>query len=151
MSGATMHREPRERARRTVVRLAAVLATLASLGCSVGPDGMLGPDNHVNIVNQAGHLEYSADNLQNVTTTITITWQNPAPIAAIQHLSFTPHGTNQLVITDADGKTVYDEKLLYELDDQTLAGTPGAWTVQFRLGNSVGQIDVILDASYPPD
>ncbi len=150
MSRATMHRETRIMTRRGVVRLAAVLATLASLGCSE-PYGMLGPDNHVNIVNLPGHLEYSADNIQNVTTTITISWQNPAPVAAIQHLSFTPHGTNQLVITDADGKTVYDGKLLYELDDRTLAGTPGAWTVQFRLGNSVGQIDVILDASYPPD
>jgi hypothetical protein len=129
---------------------AALLAALGALGCSV-PEETLGPDNHVNVVNLVGHLEYSADNIQNVTTTITITWQNPAPVAAIQHLSFTPHGTNLLVITDADGKEVYNGKLLYNLDDQTLPGTPGAWTVQFRLGNSVGQIDVILDASYPPD
>lgn len=136
--------------RRRVVPLAVVLATLAGLGCSE-PNGMLGPDNNVNVVNLAGHLEYSADNIQNVTTTITITWQNPGQFAAIQHRSFTPHGTNLLVITDADGNTVYDGKLLYDLDDQTLPGTPGAWTVQFRLGNSVGQIDVILDAGYLPD
>lgn len=133
-----------------LLRGAALLAALGILGCDI-PEGTLGPDNHVNVVNQVGHFEYTADNIENVTTTITITWQNPAPVAAIQHLSFTPHGTNLLVITDADGQTVYNGKLLYNLDDRTLAGTPGAWTVQFRLGKSVGQIDVILDASYPPD
>ena len=135
---------------RNLLRGAILLAALGSLGCDI-PEGTLGPDNHVNVVNQVGHFEYSADNIENVTTTITITWQNPAPIAAIQHLSFTPHGTNLLVITDADGTEVYNGKLLYNLDDQTLPGTPGAWTVQFRLGKSVGQIDVILDAKYPPD
>ena len=133
-----------------LIRGAALIAGLGMLGCDI-PAETLGPDNHVNVVNQVGHFEYTADNIENVTTTITITWQNPAPIAAIQHLSFTPHGTNLLVITDADGKQVYNGKLLYQLDDQTLPGTPGAWTVQFQLGKSVGQIDVILDASYPPD
>ena len=133
-----------------LLRGVVLLAALGSLGCNI-PEESLGTDNHVNVINQVGHFEYTADNIENVTTTITITWQNPAPIAAIQHLSFTPHGTNLLVITDADGTEVYNGKLLYNLDDQTLPGTPGAWTVQFRLGNSVGQIDVILDAKYPPD
>ena len=133
-----------------LVRVAAMVGVLAALGCA-NPAETLGPDNNVNIVNLVGHFEWSADNIQNVTTTITVTWQNPAPIAAIQHLSFTPHGTNLLVITDAAGHEVYNGKLLYNLDDQTLPGTPGAWTVQFRLGQSVGNIDVILDAMYPPD
>ncbi len=62
-----------------------------------------------------------------------------------------PHGTTLLIITDADGTEVYNGKLLYELDDRTLDGTPGAWTVIFSLDKSVGQIDVILDAAYPPD
>jgi hypothetical protein len=118
--------------------------------CS-NPEGTLGPDNHVEVTNLVGHFQLSADNIQNVTTELTFTWQNPGIFAAIQHLSFMPHGTTLLIVKDADGAEVYNGKLLYNLDDRTLSGTPGAWTVTFSLDQSVGQIDVILDAAWPPD
>jgi len=129
---------------------AAGLLVSAVVGCS-NPAETLGPDNNVRVTNLVGHFELTAENIQNVTTRMTYAWQNPGTYAAIQHLSFTPHGTTLLIIKDADGTEVYNGKLLYELDDRTLDGTPGEWTVIFSLDRSVGQIDVILDAVYPPD
>ncbi len=130
--------------------LASSVVVAFGLGCS-NPSETLGPGNNVKVTNLVGHFELTADNIQNVTTKMTYAWQNPGVYAAIQHLSFMPHGTTLLIITDADGTEVYNGKLLYELDDRTLDGTPGAWTVTFSLDESVGQIDVILDAAYPPD
>ncbi len=132
------------------VLVASALALAATSGCS-NPSETLGPDNHVTVTNLVGHFELTADNIQNVTTTLTYAWHNPGTYAAIQHLSFMPHGTTLLIISDADGAEVYNGKLLYELDDRTLNGTPGQWTVTFSLDESVGQIDVILDAAYPED
>ena len=131
-------------------RAVAVMAILVGLSCE-NPAETLGPDNHVQVTNQVGHFQLTADNIQNVTTELTFAWENPGIYAAIQHLSFMPHGTTLLIITDADGVEVYNGKLLYQLDDRTLNGTPGAWTVRFSLDKSVGQIDVILDAAWPPD
>ena len=131
-------------------RALAVAAVLVGISCD-NPAETLGPDNHVEVTNEVGHFQLTADNIQNVTTELTFAWQNPGIYAAIQHLSFTPHGTTMLIITDADGTEVYNGKLLYQLDDRTLNGTPGEWTVRFSLDQSVGQIDVILDAAYPPD
>jgi hypothetical protein len=132
------------------IAAAVALALAGALGCS-NPSETLGPDNHVDVTNLVGHFELTADNIQNVTTRMTYTWQNPGIYAAIQHRSFMPHGTTLLIIKDADGTEVYNGKLLYELDDRTLNGTPGEWTVIFSLDKSVGQIDVILDGAYPPD
>lgn len=132
------------------VAAAAVLAGVSLAGCS-NPAETLGPGNYVQVTNLVGHFQLTAEKIQNVTTTMTYAWQNPGVFAAIQHLSFMPHGTTLLIITDAAGKEVYNGKLLYELDDRTLNGTPGAWTVTFSLDQSVGQIDVILDAGYPAD
>ena len=131
-------------------RAVAVTAILVGLSCE-NPAETLGPDNHVQVTNEVGHFQLTADNIQNVTTELTFAWQNPGIYAAIQHLSFTPHGTTLLIITDSDGVEVYNGKLLYQLDDRTLNGTPGGWTVRFSLDKSVGQIDVILDAAWPPD
>jgi hypothetical protein len=133
-------------------RAAAAASVLLAFGVGCNnPAETLGPDNNVKVTNLVGHFELTADNIQNVTTRMTYAWQNPGVYAAIQHLSFTPHGTTLLIIKDADGTEVYNGKLLYELDDRTLDGTPGEWTVIFSLNKSVGQIDVILDAAYPPD
>lgn len=136
------------RARWGVRGVAAVAAFVTASACENPPES-LGPDNHVQVTNQVGHFQLTADNIQNVTTELTFAWQNPGVYAAIQHESFTPHGTTLLIITDAGGEEVYNGELLYQLDDRTLDGTPGAWTVTFSLDKSVGQIDVILDAAGP--
>jgi hypothetical protein len=60
------------------------------------------------VTNEVRHFQLTADNIQNVTTELTFAWQNPGIYAAIQHLSFTPHGTTLLIITDADGAEVYN-------------------------------------------
>ncbi len=130
--------------------MAPALVLLAAAACS-NPAEKLGPDNDVQITNLVGHFQLTVVNIQNVTTTMTFPWQNPGGFAAIDHQSFMPHGTTLLIITDADGDEVYNGKLLYELEDRTLDGTPGEWTVTFSLDQSVGQIDVTLDAGYPPD
>jgi hypothetical protein len=133
--------------RRNRMRAAVAAAALVAMACST-PSESLGPDNHVQVTNLVGHFELTADNIQNVTTVMTFTWENPGHYADIQHLSFMPHGTTKLIITDAADSVRYDSKLLYEQDDRTVgAGVPGMWTVKFTLDQSIGQIDVILDGS----
>lgn len=135
----------------TVAAAAAVLALpLAGLGCD-NPPQTLGPENAVTVTNLSGHFQLTVQDMQNITTVMTFRWQNPGIYAAIDHQSFTPHGTTLLIVTDADGKEVYRGKTLYQLEDRTLDGTPGTWTVQFSLDQSVGNIDVTLDAAWPPD
>jgi len=136
--------------RMTRVVVATVLGVGAVTGCD-NPAETLGPRNEVQVTNQVGHFELSVQDMQNVTTTMTYAWQNPGAYAAIQHLSFTPHGTTMLIIADASGTEVYRGKTLYQLEDRTLDGVPGAWTVTFTLDQSVGNIDVILDAAGAPD
>ena len=149
MKETMMSRDAR-RTGRWLAGLGLLAGVLAGPACS-NPSGTLGPDNHVQVTNLVGHFQLTADNIQNVTTTMVFRWQNPGIYAAIQHLSFAPHGTTLLIITDAAGTEVYNGKLLYEEDDRTLDGVPGAWTVTFSLDKSVAQINVILDAAWPPD
>lgn len=131
-------------------RLGRAAFALAMLGCSV-PAESLGPNNHVQVTNQVGHFQLTADNIQNVTTELTFKWQNPEPFVDIQHFSFMPHGTTLLILKDAADSVRYEGKLLYNLEDRTVgAGLPGEWTVTFSLDESVGQIDVILDGSPAP-
>ena len=104
------------------------------------------------VTNLAGHFQLTVDDMQNVTTEMTFTWQNPGQYADIQHLSFIPHGTALLIIKDAADSVRYDGELLYELDDRTVGiGVPGEWTVTFSLDQSVGNVNVILNAAYAED
>ena len=128
------------------------LALLCSAPACANPAETLGPNNHVEVTNLVGHFQLTADNIQNVSTVMTFKWQNPGQYADIQHLSFIPHGTALLIIKDAVDSVRYYGELLYELDDRTYGvGVPGEWTVTFSLDESVGQINVILDAGYAPD
>jgi len=132
------------------VVIAASLAVAFGAGCS-NPAETLGPKNDVQITNLVGHFQLTVDDMQNVTTTLTFPWNNPGTYATILHESFVPHGTTLLIVLDADGTEVYNGELLYQLEDRTLDGAPGEWTVTFSLDKTVGQIDVTLDAAYPPD
>lgn len=124
---------------------AAALVIMAVLAACDNPPETLGPENAVQVTNLVGHFELSVQDMQNVTTTMTYAWQNPGTSADIQHRSFTPHGTTMLIISDGNGVEVYRSKTLYQLDDRTLDGASGAWTVTFTLDKSVGNINVILD------
>jgi len=141
-----------DRMKRGWVRIGATGAILALAvpACSI-PSETLGPNNHVEVTNLVGHFQLTADNIQNVTTVMSFTWNNPGVYAAINHQSFTPHGTTKLIIKDAADSVLYNGKLLDDQEDRTLSGTPGIWNVTFTLDQSVGQIDVTLDAAWPPD
>ncbi|HEX5005395.1 MAG TPA: hypothetical protein VFV65_08755 [Gemmatimonadales bacterium] len=129
---------------------AGLAAVIVMVGCSV-PSESLGPGNHVTVTNLVGHFQLTADNIQNVTTTLTFTWQNPGTVAEIDHQSFMPHGSTLLIIRDAADSLRYEGKLLYQLEDRTAAGVPGEWTVTFSLDESVGDIDVTLEGLTPVD
>lgn len=132
-------------------RCLALALLLAAPACENPPE-TLGADNHVEVTNLVGHFQLTVDDMQNVTTEMTFKWQNPGQYADIQHLSFIPHGTALLIIRDAADSVRYDGELLYELDDRTVGiGVPGEWTVTFSLDQSVGNVNVILDAAYAED
>lgn len=129
---------------------ATLAAVIVAAGCSV-PSETLGPKNNVEVTNLVGHFQLTADDIQNVTTTLTFKWQNPGTIAEIDHQSFMPHGTTLLIIRDAVDSLRYEGKLLYQLEDRTTEGVPGEWTVTFSLDQTVGDIDVTLDGATPDD
>ena len=127
-------------------RTMALALPLAVLACDNPPE-TLGPENAVTVTNQPGHFRLTIQDMQNITTTMTFQWDNPGVYATIDHQSFTPHGTTMLIVTDAAGQEDYRGKTLYQLEDRTLDGTPGTWTVEFDFDKSVGRIDVTLDAA----
>ena len=128
-------------------RAAVRLAVLAGLALACQDDVMLiGPDNNPVLVNQTDNFSYQASNLDNVNQTFTWTWTNTGTTAIIQQNSLVPHGITQMKITDAAGAVVYDLniQLIYQEEQSTASGTPGAWTIELAMYGTTGDLDFSL-------
>jgi hypothetical protein len=131
----------------TLFGLAVAVGFLA--GCQEEAKPMLGPENALEVLNAQDTFSLSIDDLKNVYTELSYTWDNSQPRARVFHCSFLPHGQSRLLLIDAAGDTVYDRKLLYRLEGISgIDGVPGAWTVFLGLYGSVGAwADIVLDAT----
>lgn len=105
----------------------------------------IGPENDPTVTNEVGTFRYEAHDLDDVHEDFSFTWQNPGSQAKVMHRGFVPHGSNIIVILDDAGTEVYRHEMLFDTDDQTAIGVPGAWTVEFQLHGTTGRIDMQLE------
>ena len=135
--------------RYTTTLLGLGAAILLAAGCAEVAKPALGPENNLQLVNQQDTFSLAIDDLKNVYTELSYTWENSEPRARIFHCTFLPHGDARIVITDAVGDTVYDREVLYRLEGITFSdGVPGDWTVFVGLYGVTGSwLDFALDAT----
>jgi hypothetical protein len=122
----------------------AASAALLTAGCN-DVVTQIGPENDPTVTNEVGTFRYEAHDLDDVHEEFSFIWQNPGTQAKVLHRGFVPHGSNIIVILDADGTEVYRHDMLFEVDDVTAVGVPGAWTVEFLLHGTTGRIDMQLE------
>lgn len=82
-----------------------------------------------------------ASNLSNVSSTTSFRWTNSTTRATINHSTTTSAGTTQLTVRDAAGAIVYDRALSPSLNEPTVAGVAGAWTIQLRTTGYTGTMN----------
>lgn len=119
-------------------RRLAVLIVFGALGACGGDS--LGPFQP-QISNAADNFQLQATNVQNVTTTVTYPWANSGTRATINHSTTTTAGSTLLVIKDAANTTVYSRALSPSLNEPTVVGQPGTWSVQLTLTNYSGTLN----------
>ena len=120
------------------LRVMTTLATLALVAC--GGATILGPDNEVQVSNNADDFTWRASDLVNVTDTVTFNWTITTPSAFVRH-AHAPltNGTATLTVLDADGMQVYLVALRAIFNNEsatTLSGKAGTWTVTVTLNNA---------------
>lgn len=125
--------------------LAAVSAIglLAVAACS--SDNVLGPDNQLEVSNNADTFEWQASNLENVTQTVTYDWTMTGTTADVNQSSSLAGGSATLTVRDDAGTVVYTASLGQNGTFTTDAGVAGTWTVEVRMDSADGMINFRLE------
>ena len=89
----------------------------------------------------ADNFQLQATDVIGVTATVSYPWVNTGTRATINHSTTTAAGSARLVIRDAAGTTVYSETLRPSLNEPTMAGQAGTWTVQLTLSGYSGTLN----------
>lgn len=122
------------RSHRLLVGLFAVVALGACGGDSLSPfqPQISGPTDN---------FQLQATGVTDVTTTATYTWVNTGTRASVNHSTTTTAGSTLVVIKDAAGVVVYTRALSASLNEPTLAGQPGNWSIQLTLQKYSGSLN----------
>ena len=93
------------------------------------------------ITNATDNFQLQATGVTAVTSTLTYSWANTGTRATVNHSTTTTTGAAQLTVRDAAGTIVYDKALSPSLNEPTIAGAAGTWTVQLRLSTYSGTLN----------
>ena len=116
-----------------------MLVTIALIGaCSKDPLSPFQPE----IGNVADNFQLQATNVTGVTATRIYSWSNSGTRATINHSTVTSAGSARFIVRDAAGTVVYDKALAPSLNESTIAGTAGVWTIQLQLTTYSGTLNV---------
>ena len=85
------------------------------------------------ISNPTDNFQLQATNVTDVSTTMTYTWVNTGTRATVNHSTTTTAGSTLVVIKDAAGVVVYTRTLSPSLNEPTIVGQAGSWTIQLTL------------------
>ena len=127
------------------LRLALTLS-LATPLLACGDANLIGPANALEVANNADAFEWQVSMLENVTQTLSYTWQTSGTTANVDLSSSITSGTALLSILDADGMQVYSGSLGQDGTFTTSAGTAGAWTIDVVLSGGDGTLNFRVDA-----
>lgn len=116
------------------------LATVALLvaGCGDGPTAVpFQPE----VTNATDSFQGQATGVTNVSGTLSYTWANTGTRATINHSTTTTGGTAVLTIRDARNAVVYTRALSPSLNEPTVVGVAGNWTIQLTTENYSGTMN----------
>ncbi len=119
------------------IRLIAIMALVVLAACE---KDVLAPFNP-EVSAPTDNFQLQATNLANVSTTTTYPWVNTGTRASVNHSTTTTGGTTLLVIKDAAGTTVYSKALSASLNEPTIAGQAGTWTIQLTVASYSGTLN----------
>lgn len=122
--------------RPTVSRLPiiGVMALLAACGDPVSP---FQPE----VASRPDGFQLQATGVRTNTSTTRYTWDNSATAATVNHSTTTTNGEALLTIRDAAGVVVYSKRLVPSLNEPTVSGTAGRWTLELRLAEYSGALN----------
>lgn len=109
------------------------------VGCSSG--NVIGPNNQPEVTNLTDSFQFQATGLDNITQTLSYTWQNTGTVANVDQSGTLTGGSATLVIRDAAATQVYSRNLGETGTFATTTGTQGAWSVQVVLTNASGTVN----------
>lgn len=118
------------------LRHIAVAATCVLAGCS-DPLAPFNPE----VSNASDTFALQATAVTGVSDTRSYTWTNTGARATINHSTKTTAGSVQLIIQDGAGTVVYDKALVPSLNEPTMSGRAGTWTVRVRMTGYSGTIN----------
>ena len=117
-----------------------LIGVVAGSACDSGQ--ALGPTNQLEVANIPDNFQAQATALDNISQTLTYTWQMSGTVANVDHSGTVTGGSGTLTILDDSGAQVYAKALDQTGSFQTIAGSAGAWTIHIQLSGMSGVLNV---------
>lgn len=114
-----------------------LLLVLALGACSDDPLAPFQPE----ISNVPDTFQLQATGVTNRTTTLNYSWTNSGTQGTVNHSTTTTAGSARVIIKDGAGVIVYNAVLVPSLNENTVVGTSGTWTVQLVLDDYSGTLN----------
>jgi hypothetical protein len=125
-------------------RTQALIGLVAMLAaCSSG--NVIGPENQPEIANNTDSFEFQVTGLDNVSETLSYTWQNTGTQANVNRSSSVSAGSGTLIVRDADGTEVFRGDLSENSTVATSSGVAGTWQVQVAMSGVSGTLNFRLE------
>jgi len=121
------------------VRLRLAVLGLALAACS--SSNVLGPNNQPEVNNQTDTFQWQVTAMDNISQTLTYTWQNTGTTANVNQSPGLSSGSASLVIEDASGTEVYSRGFSQSGTFTTDSGLAGAWTIRVALSVTSGALN----------
>lgn len=122
-----------------MVGVCLVFLLLGILGCGSSNKSLAPFQPQIN--NVADNFQLQATGVQNVTSTLSYTWQNTGTSASVNQSCAISAGSASLVILDNNGTQVYSNNLSANGTFTTSAGVTGSWTIRVTLTNNSGDLN----------
>lgn len=130
--------------KRALIAIGVGLLSASLLACDGA--GLIGPGNQLEVSNDTDRFEWQVTGLENVTQTLTYTWQNTSTSASVNLSSNITSGTATLTITDANDNETFSGSLAQNGTSPTSTGTAGNWTITVELVGVDGTLNFRVDA-----
>ena len=115
------------------------LLLLVSTACS--GDNALGPANQLEVTNVTDNFQLQATSLENVSQTLSYTWNNTGTMANIDQSGVLSSGSATLTIRDGAGVQMYAVSLGETGTFATDEGTAGSWSIRVQLSGASGALN----------
>lgn len=115
----------------------AAIVLAGAAGCSSNPLEPFQPE----VSNATDNFQLQATAVTGVTATQTYSWNNTGTRGTVNHSTTTTAGAALLTIRDAGGAVVYTKGLVPSLNETTIVGAAGMWTVMVTFTGYSGTLN----------